>query len=138
MIARVALGLLMLPHGLQKTFGLFGGYGFKGTMDWFTGTMNIPWVLGVFIIMAEFLGAIALIAGLATRFWASVMIPLMIGAVYLVHIPNGWFMNWNGNLKGEGFEYHIAIIFLSIIVLINGGGRFSMDKWIFEPERAKS
>ena len=129
-ITRVALGLLMLPHGLQKTFGLFGGYGFSGTMGWFTGTMNIPWILGAFIIVAEFIGALSLIAGFATRFGAFVMIPLMLGAALMVHLPYGWFMNWDGAAKGEGFEYHIAIIALSVIVLLNGAGRFSVDRKI--------
>ncbi len=129
-ITRVALGFLMLPHGLQKTFGLFGGYGFSGTMGWFTETMNIPWILGAFIIVAEFIGALSLIAGFATRFWAFVMIPLMLGAALMVHLPYGWFMNWDGAAKGEGFEYHIAIIALSVIVLLNGAGRFSVDRKI--------
>jgi putative oxidoreductase len=127
-ITRVTLGLLMLPHGLQKTFGMFGGYGFSGTMGWFTGSMHLPWLLAAFIIMAEFIGAIALIAGVATRFWAFTMIPLMIGAVLMVHISNGWFMDWNGAMNGEGYEYHIAIIALAVIVMLNGGGRYSVDR----------
>lgn len=129
-ISRVTLGLLILPHGLQKTFGFFGGYGFNGTMGWFTETMHIPWLLGAFIIIAEFIGAISLIAGFATRFWSLVMIPLMIGAILMVHLPHGWFMDWDGVLKGEGFEYHIAIITLSVISLLNGAGRFSVDRKI--------
>lgn len=127
-ITRITLGLLMLPHGLQKTFGMFGGYGFSGTMGWFTGTMHLPWLLAAFIIMAECIGAISLIAGLATRFWAFAMIPLMIGAVLMVHISNGWFMDWNGTMNGEGYEYHIAIIALAVIVMLNGGGRYSVDR----------
>ena len=129
-IIRVALGFLMLPHGLQKTFGLFGGYGFAGTMSWFTDTMSIPWLLGAFVIIAEFLGALSLIAGLATRFWALVMIMLMLGAIVMVHIPNGLFMNWNGTAQGEGFEYHIAMIVLSVTLVLNGAGRFSVDRKI--------
>ncbi|MEJ8843691.1 DoxX family protein [Lacibacter sp. H375] len=129
-ITRVALGLLILPHGLQKAFGLLGGYGFKGTMGWFTETMHIPWLLGAFIIITEFIGAISLIAGFATRFWSIMMIPLMIGAILKVHLPHGWFMNWDGILKGEGFEFHIAIITLSVITLLNGAGRFSFDRKI--------
>ncbi len=129
-ISRLALGLLMLPHGLQKTFGLFGGYGFNGTMEWLTNTMNIPWTISLLIIIAEFIGALSLIAGFATRFWALIMIPLMLGAIFMVHVPYGWFMNWNGLAKGEGYEYHIAIITLSLISLLNGAGRFSLDRKI--------
>lgn len=127
LISRVTLGALILPHGLQKTFGLFGGYGFSGTMGWFTETMHLPWILSAFVIVAEFLGAISLLIGLAARFWALVMVAIMIGAVLTVHLPYGWFMDWNGVLKGEGYEYHVAIIALAIIVLLDGAGKYSLD-----------
>lgn len=127
-ITRIALGILMLPHGLQKAFGFFGGYGFEGTMGWFTNTMNTPWVLGALVIVIEFLGSLFLIAGLATRLWALAMIPVMLGAIFMVHLPYGWFMNWNGTAQGEGFEYHIAMIVLSVILVLNGAGRFSVDR----------
>src|SRR5215212_4731495 len=62
-IARVILGLAILPHGAQKLLGWYGGYGFTGTMDWFTGTMHLPWILGFAAIAAEVVGALALIVG---------------------------------------------------------------------------
>lgn len=130
LIARVILGLLMLPHGLQKTFGLFGGYGYNGTMGWLTQTMHIPSLIAFLVIVAEFVGAVSLIAGFATRFWSFVMIPLMLGAVLMVHMPHGLFMNWSGTAGGEGYEYHIAIIALAVISLVNGAGKFSIDRQI--------
>ena len=129
-ISRVILGLLLLPHGLQKTVGAFGGYGFTGTMNYFTEGMNFPWLLGFLVILTEFVGAICLILGLATRFWTCAVILLMVGSVITVHWPNGFFMNWDGTAKGEGFEYHLAVITLSLVTLLNGAGRYSVDKKI--------
>lgn len=127
-ITRIFLGLLMLPHGLQKTFGLFGGYGFTGTMNYFTETLHMPYLIGVLVILIESAGAILLIAGYAARFWSIAFLLLMAGAVSLVHVPNGWFMNWNGTLQGEGYEYHLAIAALCIITFINGAGKYSVDR----------
>jgi putative oxidoreductase len=126
--ARIALGLLILPHGLQKALGLFGGYGFTGTMQYFTDYIKIPWLLGAFIIFTEFIGAVLLIAGFAARIWSMVIITIMLGTIVTVHGTNGFFMNWDGTLQGEGYEYHLAIIALSVIVIIVGAGRYSIDR----------
>ena len=128
--ARTSLGLLILPHGLQKAYGLFGGYGFTGTMQYFTDFIHIPWILGAFIIFAEFVGAISLIAGLATRFWSVVIIALMLGTIITVHGKFGFFMDWGANMAGEGYEYHLSIIALSILLILNGAGKYSIDKKI--------
>ncbi|MBN8675287.1 MAG: DoxX family protein [Chitinophagales bacterium] len=126
--ARIALGSLILPHGLQKAFGLFGGYGFTGTMQYFTDYIKVPWLLGAFIIFTEFIGAVLLIAGYAVRIWSMVIIAIMLGTIVTVHGKNGFFMNWGGTLQGEGYEYHLAIIALSVIVIIVGAGRYSIDR----------
>ena len=130
LLTRVGLGLLILPHGLQKAFGLFGGYGFTGTMGYFTEFIKIPWLLGAFIIFTELVGSFLLIAGLAVRCWAVIIIAIMIGTIVTVHGANGFFMDWGGILKGEGYEYHLAIIILALVLIMNGAGRFSLDKRI--------
>jgi putative oxidoreductase len=130
LILRAGLGLLILPHGLQKAFGLFGGHGFTGTMEYFTDYIKLPWFLGLFIILIELVGSLSLIVGFATRFWSLAMIALMMGTIFTVHSPFGFFMNWGGNSGGEGYEYHLAIILLSLILFINGGGRSSLDSRI--------
>jgi putative oxidoreductase len=117
---------MILPHGLQKTVGAFGGYGFKGTMGYLTGTVGAPWIFALLAILAESIGGVMLIAGLGTRFAA-----LGIGGVMLVavtqHWSNGFFMNWTGAQKGEGIEFHLLAIGIVVALLILGGGRFSLD-----------
>src|SRR5260370_8003329 len=66
-ILRLDLGVVFFAHGAQKALGWFGGYGFTGTMGFFTGMMHIPAVFAFLAIAAEFLGGLGLILGLLTR-----------------------------------------------------------------------
>ena len=130
LVARIALGLVMLPHGAQKALGWFGGHGFSGTMGFFTGTMHIPAVFAFLAILAEFAGSLGLITGLLSRVAAFGIGTVMVVAILTVHAANGFFMNWFGNQKGEGFEYHLLAIGLALIVLIHGAGKASLDALI--------
>jgi putative oxidoreductase len=126
-LARLTLGIVMFPHGAQKALGMFGGYGFNGTMNFFTQQMHIPTVFAVLAIAAEFLGSLGLITGFLSRIAAFGIAVNMVVAVMLVHRPNGFFMNWFGNQKGEGIEYHILAVGLALIVMIYGAGKLSAD-----------
>lgn len=126
-IARIALGVMMLPHGLQKTLGLFGGYGFGNTMKFFTETMHIPAVFAFAAILAESLGALALIVGAASRVAALGIGAVFAVAIATVHGAHGFFMNWSGTQKGEGIEFFILGLALVAIVVIRGGGKASID-----------
>jgi putative oxidoreductase len=123
---RVVLGLVMFPHGAQKLFGWFGGYGFQGTMGFLTG-MGIPYPVAVLVILAEALGSLALVLGLLTRLSALGIVAVMIGAVATTHLGNGFFMNWAGSQAGEGYEYHLLALGLALPLVAFGGGRFSLD-----------
>lgn len=127
LVARITLGLIIFPHGAQKMLGWFGGYGFKGTMGFFTGTANLPWVIGFAVIMIEFFGSISLIAGFATRIWAALLVLLMLGIILTSHLQQGFFMNWFGNQKGEGYEFHLLVIGLALVSFIAGAGKYSVD-----------
>lgn len=127
LITRLTLGLILFPHGAQKMLGMFGGYGFTGTMGFFTDTMHLPWIVGLLVIIIEFMGALSLIAGFASRIWSALIIILFLGIIFTSHLDNGFFMNWFGNQKGEGYEYHLLIIGLSLATLFNGSGKYSVD-----------
>jgi len=129
-VPRVILGCVMLPHGAQKLFGWFGGFGFTNTMTYFTQTAGLPWIIAFLIVMGESLGSLGLILGFFTRLSALGLICIMVGAIITVHIPNGFFMNWFGKQAGEGFEYHLLVIGMSIPLLISGGGKYSVDMLI--------
>ena len=113
LIARLTLGLVMFPHGAQKALGWFGGYGFSGTMNFFTQQMHIPAPLAFLAIAAEFAGSIGLILGCFSRIAAFGIATNMVVAILTVHAANGFFMNWFGAQKGEGFEYHLLAIGLA-------------------------
>ena len=124
---RIVLGAVMLPHGLQKTVGWFGGYGFDATLGYF-GTMGIPVLFGFLAIAAESAGAIALITGFATRIAAFGVGATITVAALMAHLQNGFFMNWSGQQKGEGFEFHIVLVAISLVLMAGGAGRYSLDR----------
>ncbi len=128
LIVRLALGLVMFPHGAQKLLGWFGGNGFAGTLQFFTGTLGLPAAVALLVILAEFFGSLSLITGFLGRVGAFGILCVMLGAIFMVHLPNGFFMNWYGNQKGEGIEYHLLAIGMALAILIKGSGAFSIDR----------
>lgn len=130
LILRLTLGLVMLPHGAQKLLGLFGGFGFSGTMGYFTQTLGLPWIIAFLVIMGESFGSLGLLVGFLTRFSAASIGVIMLGAITMVHLQNGFFMNWFGRQPGEGYEYHLLVIGIAIALTIIGGGRWSVDQQV--------
>jgi len=130
LILRVLLGLVFFPHGMSKLTTMFGGYGFEGTMGFFTTKLGIPAVFAFLAIMAEGAGWLGLVTGLLTRVAAFGIAMNMAVAVYMMHWQNGFFMNWFGNQKGEGYEFHILVIAIALVLIIKGGGKWSADKAI--------
>jgi putative oxidoreductase len=128
-LARLAVGLILFPHGAQHVLGWFGGYGFQGTLGWMTGTLGFPAFLAVLALVTEITAPIALILGLGGRVAAIGVIGLMLGAAS-THLANGFFMNWFGALPAgsEGFEYHLLVIALAGIVVLGGSGAWSLDQ----------
>lgn len=130
LILRLTLGIVMFPHGAQKLLGWYGGFGFNGTLGFFTEKMGLPWLFAFLIIMGEFFGSLGLLVGFLTRFSAASIGVIMLGAITLVHWPNGFFMNWFGKQTGEGYEYHLLVLGISIALAIIGAGRWSVDQQI--------
>jgi len=127
-ILRLVLGVIFFAHGAQKMLGWFGGYGFSGTMGFFTGMLHIPTLFAFLAIAAEFFGSLGLIFGLLTRIAALGIFSNMIVAIAMVHHQFGFFMNWTGAQKGEGFEYHLLILAVTLFIMIRGAGAFSIDR----------
>ncbi len=127
-ILRLVLGIVFFAHGAQKMLGWFGGYGFSGTMHFFTQVAHIPAPLAFLAICAEFFGGLGLIVGFLTRIAAFGITCNMLVAVLTVHLHNGFFMNWTGQQKGEGFEYHLLVLAITITLMIRGAGAFSVDR----------
>lgn len=129
-LLRLALGIVVFPHGAQKLLGWFGGFGYSGTMGFLTGMMHIPMLLALLVIAAEFFGALGLIVGFLGRIAAFGIAVNFTVAALMVHRPNGFFMNWSGQQKGEGVEFFIIAIAIAIAVIVRGSGGWSIDRLI--------
>jgi putative oxidoreductase len=126
-ILRVVLGVVFFAHGAQKMLGWFGGFGFHATIGAFT-HMGMPAPMALLIMCTEFFGGLGLIFGLLTRIASLGVAGLMIGAIFMVHLQNGFFMNWMGTQKGEGIEYHLLALATAAALLLRGAGAFSLDR----------
>jgi len=129
LILRVVLALVIFPHGAQKVFGWFGGYGYAGTMQYFTKQVGLPAPIATLGILAEFAGPVALVLGFGTRVAALLIAAVMIGAILKVHRGTGFFMNWGGKHEAgkEGYEYHLLVLAICAALLVTGAGTFSLD-----------
>jgi putative oxidoreductase len=128
-LLRVALGVLVFPHGAQKALGWFGGPGFSGTYGFFTHNLHIPAVLVLLSIAAEFLGSLGLIVGFLGRIAAFGILANFIVASSMVYNLGGfYFMNWAGTQKGEGIEYFILVLVVAIVIMVRGSGALSVDR----------
>ena len=127
---RLALGIVMFPHGAQKVLGLFGGPGYEKTIEMFTTKMHFPVYAVILLMITEFLGSLCLIAGFFTRVFALALGAAMAICAYMGHLQNGFFMNWMGTQKGEGFEFHILVVGIALALAVKGGGAFSIDRII--------
>jgi putative oxidoreductase len=139
-ILRVVLGVAIFPHGAQKMLGWFGGAGFSAALAHFSHAYGIPAPLMILAIAAEFFGSIGLVLGLLGRVAALGIVSTMLVAMWETYHAFGYFtMNWFGNQKGEGVEYHLLAIAAGLAVLIHGSGAFSIDRLLTaEPKQPQS
>lgn len=128
---RVTVGGILLPHGAQHLLGMFGGFGFRATLEWMTGTLGLPAVLAAVGIVIEFVAPLALILGAGVRL-AGAALAVFMAVAASTHTSNGFFMNWFGKLPAgaEGFEYHLLAIALAVAVAARGAGAWSVDGWL--------
>jgi len=130
LILRLVLGVVFFAHGAQKLLGWFGGPGFSGTMGMFAGYLHIPAPLAFLAIAAEFFGGLGLILGFLTRIAAFGIAVNMLVAIATVHHSYGFFMNWTGSQKGEGFEYHLLVLAITAYLIIRWACALSVDRAI--------
>ena len=126
LVLRLALAVVMFPHGAQKALGWFGGHGLRGTVGYFK-SQGIPVPLALLAVAAELLGSLGVAVGLLTRVAAFGIACVMLVAILTVHAKVGFFMNWNGTQKGEGFEYHLLALGIALALIIGGAGLWSVD-----------
>src|SRR6266478_812271 len=134
-IVRLVLGVVFFAHCAQKLLGWFGGYGFTGTMGFLTGVMHIPVIFAFLAIVAEFFGGLGLIFGFMTRVAAVGVLSNMIVAIAMVHSQFSFFMNWTGAQKGEGYEYHLLALAVTVLLIIRGAGAVSLDRLLSSPAK---
>jgi putative oxidoreductase len=129
-LLRVTVGFVVLMHGFQKLFGWFGGHGPVATMEAFEQWFGMPSFVTMLVILSDSVGAFCLILGLGTRFMASGIALVMLGAITLVHGRCGFYMNGYSQPRGEGFEFHLLVLAMVIVLIVRGGGKASLDQWM--------
>jgi putative oxidoreductase len=123
---RVICGIIILPYGLQKLG--FGGVGIKATLQDLK-TKKVPQFIAWLIIISQSFGSVALIIGLLGRLAAGGAFIIFTGAL-IVHLPDGWMLNWFGKKKGEGIEYFVMLLAMLLIIIVKGSGAMSIDHWL--------
>ena len=125
---RLVLGIIFFIHGGQLALGWFGGYGFHATMHVFTTVLGIPALFACLAILTQLFGGIGLIVGLLSRLAALGIGIIMLVVIFTIHLHYGFFMNWSGTQKGEGFEYHLLAIAICVLITVKGAGALSIDR----------
>lgn len=117
LVVRLVLGTIFIAHGGQKLFTM----GLDGVAGGF-GQMGVPMaeVMGPFVALLEFFGGFAIIAGLLTRLVSLGLASTMIGAMVLVHAPNGFF-------NPNGIEFPLSLFGSAMLLVITGAGSWSVD-----------
>lgn len=129
LVLRLVVGIIFFVHGSQKALGWFDGPGFDTTVETFR-EMGIPYFFSVLAICAEFLGSIGLIVGFLSRVAAFGIGCVMVIAVLMINLQNGFLMNWLGKQNGEGYEFHLLVLAIVLALMVRGAGAWSLDRWV--------
>jgi len=130
-VARLILGIIFFAHGAQKLLGWFGGSGLKGTLRTMHEFIGLPVPLAFAAVLTEFFGGLGLIVGLLSRVAAIGIAVTMLSAIVMVNGRYGLFLNWFGDRKGHGYEYHLLAIALAAVIIVRGSGAMSLDRLIY-------
>jgi putative oxidoreductase len=130
LLLRIILGVVFFAHGAQKVLGWFGGYGLSGTVGYFKKVVKVPTPLAYLGPFVEFVGGIALVFGIFTKAAALGILIMMIVATLKVHFPQGFFLSGKGDGKGQGYEFTLTLAVISLVLVLLGGGIYSIDNLI--------
>jgi putative oxidoreductase len=125
LILRIASALAFLYHGSAILFGAFGGPGPQG----FSGFLHVPVVVGYLVGLAQFAGGLAILSGALIRVGAACIIIVMLGAIFLVHLPNGF------DIGKGGMEYALTQLLIALALLFTGAGAYSLASLLPAPLR---
>ncbi len=125
MVLRIASALTFLYHGSAILFGAFGGPG----PERFSSVIHKPVLIGYLVGLAQFGGGLAMLSGVFIRIGAAGIIVVMLGAIFLVHLPHGF------NLGKNGYEYALTELLIAVALLITGAGEYSLARWLPVPLR---
>jgi putative oxidoreductase len=130
-VIRITLGVVLFSHGAQSMLGWFGGFGLKVTIEFLSKNMGLPAFIGFMVISIQFFGSLMLLTGMLTRTAALGVFGIFIGMASY-HVDYGFHMNWSGTNAGEGFEYHVLVLAMCLMLFISGGGPLSIDRKILK------
>lgn len=118
LVLRLVLGAVLIAHGAQKVFA----FGLGGTAESFA-QMGVPLavVAGPFVAFLELLGGVAIVVGAATKIIGVLVAIQMAVALFLVHLPGGFFVD------GGGIEFVLLIGGAALALALTGAGRYSVD-----------
>ena len=119
-LLRIALGIMYLTHSILLKLLTFG---WAGTAGFFV-SLGLPAWLAYLTIAAEAVGGTLLVLGWHTRVVALALIPILLGAIILVHAPNGWAFS----AKGGGWEYPAFLIVASVVLALLGDGAYALSR----------
>jgi putative oxidoreductase len=130
---RIIAGIIVFPYGMQKLFGWFSAPGFgppgiNAALAQLT-AKNIPKSLAWLIIIGQSFGSIALMSGFLGRIAAGGLFIIFTGAL-MIHLPDGWTLNWFGSKRGEGVEYFVLLLSVLLVIVLKGSGALSIDGWL--------
>src|SRR4051794_24514246 len=131
LFVRLIVGTIFVAHGAQLLFGVWGGPGIQKAIP-----MLGVGPLGYLVVIGQFLGGLLLIFGFLSRFSAAALIVIMLGAIFRVHWPNGFFLSYVDPRK-NGFEYNLALIGLLVPILLCGPGLYSLAQ-LFLPKSSRT
>lgn len=123
-LLRVWTGIVFMAHGAQKLFGVFGGWGYSKTLEGFL-RLGIPPIFGHIGMFTEFFAGLFLFFGFLTRIASLGLMIMMLVAVILVHLPNGFY-------NPKGFEFPLTLFIVNLVIFLGNAGWFSIDNLILK------